>query len=1329
MDTVGRERRLKALTLDAYRHYMLLNNLPVDEAKFPALTDDVGHWLPLDNRGLWAKIKDLDAIIHKQLTNETCKPTHKIANGKSAKSVKRPRKALEQVDEATVVSGTEEDEPASKRVSKYDVANQLRGRPRKYIYVVDEEGHVNRNLLDSIFPVEGLAPIWIYIASRQLLVPAAPDYFGFGVPVLPSNEQINTTGKPKEWFRQFDSKERRDGTERPIKPIKKKTPGKKGESSTGKGKAKGTGSKTKTTKTRAPSKKAAEQADPPLEEEIDELIDDNDGQKDVVMEQDGIQVQQPDESGLPSSSRGMDDGLVADAVHIPLAVQIETPVMSTPLDVALPVLEPVQPEPLSDSLPISSTPVPQDIPPTDDVTLAALSAIVSAPDVTTPAKSTKRAARSAVKVAQTKKKGSPASSAERGQPTQHDSHQVAYPSPLPSSEPVAPSNPSTTRPEETQLDISQSPIWGSNPLHTADSASLPRRRKQHVTDLVNPFDTPVPPKAKGAKRKAPTWATAGPPPDLDEDSATPKASAAKKPKRKSIKTALVNDKSGEKSTPDFSAQDVARNELPAELYQIWLQKEKIKQASRGEPRPIPPISAASGDAHEQPVQPLLGDLSAATTSAQAPPTLVEPKEPTLMSTSGPDHGPAQDPEALPVTPAVMAPRSEALSSEEQPPQPPPDQEISASADIASTEPTREATPLVEVMPSEENPVESKSQASRVQSGRFDMGTIRRMAELCQALVDAGGIMETTRLLNFHTAWVKETAGTDRPNAPLVLGQMDRSVYKRTIKQLAESGRVKSTKVAVPTMTGRTNMVEIISMPELSPADFQQYVRKVQSETAAVFTKMRPVRQQIPGTEFTEVVIPVDNPIVPLKVSRAALKPTKPGAAVEPDADASVAITPETRRARLIEDQIVAPALLGVMSGKIARVATMHQAIVNAFVNAKSHVVSTSPRVFSLELLFSEIPVAKWYNCVSSMRHSDELEAYLRDPETGKTKLRDVPANLRMYQSYGGYGNKEKLLKLLQAMTLLKLIRPLDAVDQAEADMITTDDKGFSSGFRSATSIGSAMFFQLYEYAPVYHVAVDLANLLGVVEVGTRDQAESYWQILRQACLYEDDSRIPRMERVTPTPLSIAPFDATFDVDDHLIFVKNLRAKSRWRPDTPLLDLQKTAIDGLFRAKADFARLDSEDFLKSFAWEWALHIDYLRDTIAHRLGKSGHVQNRKKRQEDADQRKAQDSERKQRAEAEFQAKLKEFTKVGQLEWDERVDEAVKRTKMDRSPALDKYLLMLSLTALKKGPFTDEALDAGCSSFRRLLLGDDRIRKPAIFRRSMKKAKSSKEKKRE
>lgn len=1244
MDTVGRERRLKTLTLEAYRHYMLSHGLPVDDAKFPPLTDEIGHWQPVDNRGLWDDISFFNQVVHMQYTNETAKPSHKIPKPKPSKapSAKRSRKSQATLDSTTPLdvtkpSETEEEEPgpARKRQMKYEVASQVRGRPRKYIYVVNEQGDVNRKILDNIFPVEGLSPIWVWIADKNVLVPAPSDYFGSGPPPAFSAEYIAQQGKKRQWFDQFDSKEKREG---------KDTSTKGGSGAKSRASSKATGIRNVN---RAPDIDNATQAGPStnairVDMEVDEL--DNDSQQKSA----GMKVGQAESTGVENpavSSMGTDSRAAA------------------PKELAQAARKP--------------------LPSSND------------PDSANKANSVPLAGKV-------------------GRPSKYTAQELAYPSTVRSSD-LPLHSPTSVAPSTTDRADSSAPTIAQPTLDEAsevlDTELLPVGRRQHPLYAAMAS-------TKASKRKIPTWATVGTAAGEPEVGSMSSVPSAKRQKGRQSGLSEIPAHSDTATMPQ-TAEDAARSELPSEYYQMWRQRDKLKPES---PRGTTPHEATSepveaamsvarmDDAHAH----VYTQGSQETSSGNLMRQITEfaegrPSAPT-MTPAEPDQCPATSSDP-PKTRSARRGRAakNAVSS------------AIPAQEVLQTPKTRQDTPLVEVEPSDSAASVRKPQPSRAQAARFDMGTIRRMAELCQALIDAGGVMEVVKLLNFHTNWVKEYAGTDHPNAPLINATMDRTVFKRTINQLVDGGRIKSTKVAVPTMTGRNLTVEIVSTLDVSKADFQAYVRRVQSETAATFTGKRPVRQQIESTEFTEIVVEPTKPIVPVKTTRAALRPKTARTAQEPNVDPSVDLSPENRRGILLKDQVVTPAILGVHSGKIARIATMHQTIVSSFNTAKDNVISRSPRIFSLELLFTEIPIGKWYQCVSSTRHTDELEAYLLDANTNQTKMRDVPANVRLYQSWGGYGNKEKLRKLLQAMVLLKLIRPLDAVDEVEAELVATDASGFTSGFRNAAQIGTAMFFQLYEYAPVYHIAVDLANFLGVVPVATGEQAQQYWDILKRASLNQDDNAIPSMPRVTPAPLSIAPYEATFEVEDHVQFTKALRARSRWVTETPLLDLQKTAIDTLFQPGADMARLDSGEFLKAFAREWAIHIDHLRTRIDHKLGKSGPVQLRTKRKEEEQQRKAQEVQRKERAEAEFQAKLREFTRAGEMEWDRRVDEASQRTKVQRSPALDKYLLVLSLSALKRGPFTDEALDAGCLSFERILSGNDKGQaKPAMFRKSLKKA---------
>lgn len=267
--------------------------------------------------------------------------------------------------------------------------------------------------------------------------------------------------------------------------------------------------------------------------------------------------------------------------------------------------------------------------------------------------------------------------------------------------------------------------------------------------------------------------------------------------------------------------------------------------------------------------------------------------------------------------------------------------------------------------------------------------------------ECSGICKFSRLGSAQYACAKRLVGTDLPRTDLKPTQMDRAIVYRHVDHLVAEGHVKVSSVAVHTSINKRKTVKILNLPEISENALSQFIMGLSERLASTYTG-NSTNRKITVTEHTEAQVPV----VPAKEARAAL--FQPGTNLASDnhtAQADVAdVTSSMRRSTLLSSLLI-------NSEKNARIVTMYRAISRAFNNSdgKRSILSPAHRAFSLDMLFSEITVSEWYQCVSCSRHADNFKAYLRDPATNDPKIRNVLSDVRPSGCFKGQGTKHKFL--------------------------------------------------------------------------------------------------------------------------------------------------------------------------------------------------------------------------------------------------------------------------------------------------------------------------------
>jgi actin-related protein len=620
----------------------------------------------------------------------------------------------------------------------------------------------------------------------------------------------------------------------------------------------------------------------------------------------------------------------------------------------------------------------------------------------------------------------------------------------------------------------------------------------------------------------------------------------------------------------------------------------------------------------------------------------------------------------------------------------------------------ESTPLLEVTPAPDG--RSKSTAAiRYSKGyqprggpKIDLGHVRRSNEVLQTLRESGSILEVNQFRREVWDWHKRWAGTDHHHAPRVATQMDRGVFIKCLTLLVEEGRLLTTTATIPTITGQIKQAKVYWLPETKKETVNTYIRSLGQMMTLVYSPKSRATAKIAATEFTEVRLPGQPG---LRAKRSSIRPQPPSVTSQ-KLSAAPSVTVEQRRTILQQDSNAVPILYGYHSGRNARIATMHQGIVQALAERPDAegVFSTSPRIFGLELLFNDIAASKWFKSISWVRYSEELAAYLADPSNEDEPIRNIPASARPAGGFGGHLTKTKMLSMLDAMAELKLVVPLAITNADDADYETKDKSGTTTWFKRAKSVAEAMFFRAYEAAPVYHIASDAASLLGVLSVQTTEQAETFWKVTRDASTLSDINALPVMERQMDHTRH-APLTNQLDVKNPDL-MKNLRTRVRWKGGVRLLDVQRSAIEGLVNLKTGEVRVNAEE-LEAFAYEWCLPVSVVQEHIDHRVDKaSKNTQKKLARQRDQEAAIKLAYARRKAAEEDLRIKIEEMKAANKAEWEKRVRAAAERTGTEYSEELEAFLTRHSLHALQfsymlpgRGSLTDEAMDEGCKMYIR------------------------------
>jgi len=213
MESFGRERRLRAFGVVAYRELLARNNEPINDTIYPPTPRQAGRFAEISHLPFYPDNKTFDKRID-QIGPPTRGVNVSDFEKKETKTkVKRPRSAtpnetgdidadieIIEVDQLAQV-GPRPQKPQKKvpKTAGYGQESQVRGRPRKYIHVVGLDGKVERTIIGSVLPHPDLAPIWIYVPRLDKLVPANASYSGIGEPSEPDEQELQQARTPESF--------------------------------------------------------------------------------------------------------------------------------------------------------------------------------------------------------------------------------------------------------------------------------------------------------------------------------------------------------------------------------------------------------------------------------------------------------------------------------------------------------------------------------------------------------------------------------------------------------------------------------------------------------------------------------------------------------------------------------------------------------------------------------------------------------------------------------------------------------------------------------------------------------------------------------------------------------------------------------------------------------------------------------------------------------------------------------------------------------------------------------------------------------------------------
>lgn len=558
-------------------------------------------------------------------------------------------------------------------------------------------------------------------------------------------------------------------------------------------------------------------------------------------------------------------------------------------------------------------------------------------------------------------------------------------------------------------------------------------------------------------------------------------------------------------------------------------------------------------------------------------------------------------------------------------------------------------------------------------GLLDLRESLQAEELLQFIHDFGGIIAQAKIQNEHHAWTVKHAGSSHPHSPNRAYTMDRTTIKRALGALDRQGRLKHTTTQIATTLGTFSSVKFYYVPDLPSQQLNSHINRHRHETAQTGKLFRSsIATELPQTEFSDFhrSDPNGGKVAVASLEQAATK------------------SHSERRNLLLTEKDVVSQLYGYKFGMFVRVRTLHCAIINALKAPDSpSIISTSPRIFSLTLLFEELRAKDWYAIMQYTKHMGDIVAWLGTPSNGETKLKDVPPQFRPPKGFGGSLPRDRVGRLLDVLATLKILTPLVGVDDRNGDIKI----GEQMSFRIADS-SVAPYYVLHDYAPVYHVALgSTAPLLGVLPVMIEGDIKSFWDKCREAV--RDSTPIDLPDKADQASSNNLMFPRIAHIKDPIeldaSFLRRMQNRASWDDKPRLTTLQQDAIRDAIDWSRAAIRITSSEALEKFAYENALPTSIVQAELQSGQKRAReNIAHREERLRDSARRAQERQERRLRS---YQERIAGEEAASLRAWEERVASSAMRKDVPYDSALLDFVSSKAPVNMKKANVTDGLVD--------------------------------------
>jgi oxalate---CoA ligase len=330
-------------------------------------------------------------------------------------------------------------------------------------------------------------------------------------------------------------------------------------------------------------------------------------------------------------------------------------------------------------------------------------------------------------------------------------------------------------------------------------------------------------------------------------------------------------------------------------------------------------------------------------------------------------------------------------------------------------------------------------AKRPKTGRpkrlhdlVNISQLRAENEIKRVVDESGGIANVSSkdFLETYAHVISSMVEAGEPTSMPIGTQPDRRTTHKLLERLVDRGKLKTLTITITSRTAQSRLMKLIYDPSITQERLGDYVSTLREDVPGPSISLHTKLNQ--PLQYTR---PKFRRIHNLVFARDDTLESGNEQDNRHDIDLSGEDDDVIRSTFLSEAQIVAQ-LYGYLIGKARRARELHQFTLAQLQspNLASHIVSRTERIVAFPYFFHDLPVSTYCAIISVTNCSQELSQLMETLDGRQTVVKDLPLDLSDHLKIGRARSRAAILSLLEILTVLKLVTPLQPSNSTTPDL-------------------------------------------------------------------------------------------------------------------------------------------------------------------------------------------------------------------------------------------------------------------------------------------------------